>query len=520
VTIQLADPHNLLNIPSPEYRFHAGNLEMNGFLTAVPFILTGHTRNVAWGTTFGSPDVADCYAIQVDSHDPLQFLYDGKPRMIERREISLEIRDAAPKHFVLEYAPLNGLRAPIVKREGNVAYAIATPYLEHAEGSIVDLYNMAMAHDMFAFRQAMSDGGLFPVSITAADASGNLFYVRNGRTPIRPEGYDWTKPVPGNSSATAWKGIHSFTDLIQVMNPKQGYLRETNLSPADMWGPDPPVLISQYLNDIVGDVPELTKGGGSVSRGMRADVLLSRSYALSVRGAIEISLDETWPFVPQWQRALLAALHKAINEGHTLSGGEKRLADRILHFNGDASRDSREALAYYYWMKGVSAAGGGEKSPGVMKLVHVVEDAHELQSEDLGLLLSGLRVASEDVLKKFGKDDPVYGDIFRIGRGETFPVGGCSTPFEATLRNYYCPESDATNQHLAAAGQKEFMLTIFSNPVQSFSLCAFGANWRLNGHSKHFNDQSRLASERKLKPTYFEYEDLMRDSPSKTTLVH
>ena len=63
VTIHLADPHNSLDIPSPEVRFHAGDLEMNGFLTAVPFILTGYTRAVAWGTTFGSPDVADCYAI-------------------------------------------------------------------------------------------------------------------------------------------------------------------------------------------------------------------------------------------------------------------------------------------------------------------------------------------------------------------------------------------------------------------------------------------------------------------------
>jgi acyl-homoserine lactone acylase PvdQ len=519
VTIHLADPHNNLDIPSPEFRFHAGDLEMDGFMTAVPFMLTGHTRTVAWGTTFGSPDTADCYAIEVDPQNPSRFLFDGKPRTIEHEEITIPVRGAEPKHFELEYAPLNGQRAPIVKRVGKIAYAIATPNLDRAEGSVIDLYNMANARDMYAFRTAMSDQGLLPASITAADASGNLFYVRNGLTPVRDEHYDWSKPVPGNSSATAWKGLHPFSDLIQVMNPKQGYIHENNLSPAAMWNANPPIDISKYPKDIVSDMPELTRSVSPVSRGIRSEAMLSRSFALTVKGAIDIATDETWPFVAQWQQALLASLQRTIANDGKVSAEEKLLADRILRFNGAATPDSREALAYDYWKEGIAAAGGGPTAAAVQKLVYDVQDGRDLPSQDLELLLSGLRAASEEFRKDFGTADPVYGDVFRIGRGgETFPLGGCNTPFEFTFRNYACVKSGTGIPRLAMHGQKELTLTIFSNPIQSFSLCAFGSNWR-NRHSKHFNDQSRLASEGQLKPTYFEYDQLMSVHPAKMTLT-
>ena len=104
--------------------------------------------------------------------------------------------------------------------------------------------------------------------------------------------------------------------------------------------------------------------------------------------------------------------------------------------------------------------------------------------------------------------------------GETFPVGGCSTAFEATLRNYACPRLPGSTKHLAASGQKELTLTVFSKSIQSFSLAAFGSSWRPAGSRRHFNDQARLASERHLKPAYFEWDQLQQTHPSKRVLTY
>ena len=60
---------------------------------------------------------------------------------------------------------------------------------------------------------------------------GDIYYVRNGRVPIRPAGYDYKRAMPGNTSKAEWQGIHKFEDLLQVHNPPQGYMQNCNVSP-------------------------------------------------------------------------------------------------------------------------------------------------------------------------------------------------------------------------------------------------------------------------------------------------
>ena len=200
--------------------------------------------------------------------------------------------------------------------------------------------------------------------------------------------------------------------------------------------------------------------------------------------------------------------------------GARSLAERILRFNGVASRDSRDAVVFHYWMAGIAAAGGGNGAPEVKALAEQVRFGRPVPAAASALLLAGLQHAVADLAKDFGTAIPAFGDVFRIGRGgETFPVGGCSTAFEATLRNYFCPRIPGSTRHLAASGQKELTLTIFSKPIQSFTLAAFGSNWRPAGSRLHYNDQARLASEHRLKPAYFEIEQLMQVHPSRLVLT-
>jgi acyl-homoserine-lactone acylase len=57
---------------------------------------------------------------------------------------------------------------------------------------------------------------------------------------------------------------------------------------------------------------------------------------------------------------------------------------------------------------------------------------------------------------------------------------------------------------------------IFSQPIQSFTSLNFGQSNRPN--SPHFADQSRLMSERRLKPTWFYEADLMKHVESEVVL--
>src|SRR5262249_36336271 len=75
---------------------------------------------------------------------------------------------------------------------------------------------------------------LMEQNIMVGTVQGDIYYVRNGRVPIRPAGFDFKRPVPGNTSKSEWQGIHKFEDLLQVENPPQGYMQNCNVSPQFM----------------------------------------------------------------------------------------------------------------------------------------------------------------------------------------------------------------------------------------------------------------------------------------------
>jgi len=107
---------------------------------------------------------------------------------------------------------------PVVARKGNKAYTIAIPYADQV-GVIDELYQMMSAHNLEEMKRALSSCQLMPQNILIGTVQGDIYYVRNGRVPIRPKGVDWTKPIAGQTSKNDWLGIHPFSDLVQLANP-------------------------------------------------------------------------------------------------------------------------------------------------------------------------------------------------------------------------------------------------------------------------------------------------------------
>ena len=72
------------------------------------------------------------------------------------------------------------------------------PYF--GEFRLIDqIYEMATAHNLAEMKKALSMFQLMEQNIMVATVDGDIFYLRNGRVPIRPKGYDWKRPVPGNT---------------------------------------------------------------------------------------------------------------------------------------------------------------------------------------------------------------------------------------------------------------------------------------------------------------------------------
>ena len=137
-------------------------------------------------------------------------------------------------------------------------------------------------------------------------------------------------------------------------------------------------------------------------------------------------------------------------------------------------------------------------------------------------------------MAKEGRTEAVLGDVFRIGRpGErSFPLGGVAlAPDDRrlcenlaswnllcvhTLRAFTGGKPDSSGRRHAEIGSRLLRLTIFTRPIQSFTLHNFGQTPRKD--SPHRDDQAQLTSERKLKPVLFEKSELMPHVKSEITL--
>ncbi len=168
---------------------------------------------LGWACTTGGPDTTDVYVEQTDPTDPRRYRYENGWREMTSKTVTLAVKDAvAPVIRTLERSH----HGPILLREGRKAYAVACPYLDQ-----IDL----VTESYRAMNQLMEQNVMY------ADVEGNIRYIRTGRVPIRPAGYDFSRPVPGDTSRSEWLGLHPMNDLVQVLNPPEGYLQNCNIGP-------------------------------------------------------------------------------------------------------------------------------------------------------------------------------------------------------------------------------------------------------------------------------------------------
>src|SRR5690606_31051562 len=130
-----------------------------------------------------------------------------------------------------EYTRHNGVLSPVVARQGPIAYAVSMSQMHDAGLFDEEIYRMNRARSLSELRDALGTLGQLPQNLMAIDEQGHGYYLRAGKTPRRPAGYDWSAPVPGNTSTTAWSGFHPLHEMIEVMNPSQGYMQNNNVSP-------------------------------------------------------------------------------------------------------------------------------------------------------------------------------------------------------------------------------------------------------------------------------------------------
>jgi penicillin amidase len=227
------DPHMFPRFPSVFYETHlAAGGELNvagGSVPGAPGILIGHNRHIAWGLTSSMADTSDLYVERLDPGDGRRTEFAGhwESGTLIPEVIAVKGRARPWVEDVLitrRHGPLLTPTSSIPDEHRPLALRSMVLEAPSPAAALLDI-NRAASWD--EFRDATRRWGTPAMSLTYADADGNIGYQMVGRVPIRKRG-EGLVPSPGWSGQYEWNGSIPFEDLPTAFNPPDGLWANAN----------------------------------------------------------------------------------------------------------------------------------------------------------------------------------------------------------------------------------------------------------------------------------------------------
>jgi acyl-homoserine-lactone acylase len=484
-----------------EVRIYAGDFAASGVsIHGMPFPSLGHSRWCSVAMTTGGPDTSDIFEEEINPANPKQYKYEGQWREMTQRKEQIKVREgeeAKVTEVTIDYTH----HGPIVARRGEKAYAMAIPYFEEV-GLSDQIYQMFQARNLDEMKKALSPLQLMSQNIMVGTVQGDIYYVRNGRVPIRGNGCDPAKPLPGSNSACEWKGLHKLSDLVQITNPPQGYMQNNNCSP-DAMMKDSPLQREKYSAfPYIFNFPK-------VPPHQRAAMTLEQLDAakkVTIEQAIDLA-NSPWVYqAEKWQERLKSAWEKS--DAKTDDGAI--VYDLIQKWNRRADADSKGAMAYYAFKTGFDN-----------RLIAMsVLPPDSLKDEEI---VKALNKGASWLKTNLGALDAPYGKYFRAGReggNKTYPVGGGTLREAGMATPRAISFGKVGTEMVGRGGQTSTQVVIMTKTPQSFTILPLGESDQKE--SGHWDDQTeKLFSQSKMKSSYFlKKDELLKHVSSKKVLSY
>ncbi|MBC7521577.1 MAG: penicillin acylase family protein [Sandarakinorhabdus sp.] len=321
-------------------------------------------------------------------------------------------------------------------------------------------------------------------TIFASD-KGEIAYLHPQFMPKRDNHFDFTKPVDGSDPATAWAGEHALSELPQVLNPKNGWVTNTNNWPWTSAGADSPKAA---------DFPRYMDTAGENPRGPNAVRVLSARRDFTIDTLIAAGYDPYLPAFADLVPTLLAAydrLPAGAAQRAALAGPIAAL--RGWDFNsGEASVPTALAM---FWGDALVARFGAEAKYDDEPLVPWLV-THPVDADRVGALGDAVAKLTAD----FGKWDTPWGEINRFQRVDgalvqpfddakpSIPIGFASAQW-GSLASFGAKAWPGTKRWYGTYGNSFVAAVEFGPGVRARAVSAGGQSG--DPASPHFNDQAQ-----------------------------
>jgi acyl-homoserine-lactone acylase len=457
------------------------------------FIYQGFNERTGWMHTSSGVDAVDEYLeTVVKKGDRYYYKYGDEERPMVASEIKVAYKTdhgMAEKRFIV-YRTHHG---PVI-REANGKW-VSIRLMQEPVKALTQSYSRTKTKDYKGYRQTMELKANSSNNTIFADADGDIAYFHGNFIPKRDTSFDWRNPVDGSNPATEWQGLLSVDETPHLLNPKSGWLYNTNNWPWSAAGPSSPKKE---------DYPAYVENGGESARGLHAIRVLQDTKDFTLDSLIRAAYDSylTWFEKP------IPALIKAW-EGTPASDLKAKTADQIgLLRTWDLrwSVTSVPTSLAVFWGEDVRrrVSGGGRRGGG--SAVDPIANATAEQ------LLQSLAAASDKLAADFGSWKTPWGDINRFQRltgdivqpfndaGPSIPVGFPSSQW-GSLASFGARAYPGTKKWYGTSGNSFVAVVEFGEKVRAKAVTAGGESG--DPASPHFNDQAKRYATGDLREVYY-----------------
>ncbi len=464
------------------------------------FIYQGFNNRVGWMHTSSGVDAVDEYLETVVKKGNRFFYQYGKEeRPVIASQITVRYRKGqimAEKKFTV-YRTSHG---PIIRQQDGRWVSIQL--MQRPIEALTQSYVRTKATDYKTYRKTMELEANSSNNTVFADADGDIAYFQGDFIPRRDTRFDFTKPVDGSDPATDWHGLLSIDEIPQLLNPRSGWLYNSNNWP---WsGAGESSLRRQ-------DYPAYVETGGETARGLHAVRVLKGKRDFTLDSLVSAAYDSYLP----WFERPVPALIKAWDQTPASDPLKAKLADQIALLRawdlrwGVASVPTSLAV---FWGEDIRREAAGEaKNMGISVEEYIGTNVSAPR------LLQSLANASDRLTTDFGSWKTPWGQVNRYQRltgdivqsfsdaAPSIPVGFTSSLW-GSLASFGARPYPDTKKWYGTSGNSFVAVVEFGEKVHAKAITAGGESG--DPASRHFNDQAKRYSTGELREVYFYRSDL------------
>ncbi len=448
-----------------------------------PYPFLGHNENLGWTNTVNRPDLVDVYQLEMDDTGT-KYRLDGEWLPLEKKSVRLPVR-IGPVTLPVWQTVYRSKHGPVIRNQ-NGTFAIRYAGIDDL-GQLDAYYRLNKAKNLAEWTEIMARMDVPSTNFIYADAADNIAYVYNASFPKRKVGPNWRGVLPGDDSSLIWTEKADFADVPQYLNPASGWLFNSNNSPFTAAG-----LGSDLSPDSV--APELGVELKTTNRARRAWKLMSEAATIDRKTLEEIKYDQAYE-----REGYVADMLDGIASLKYRQGSLEHAAQQLLA-TWDLTADNQgraDALALLVLREYMSA-----------------EYQNKLEQPDPSAELSQ---AARHLMAHFGRLDPPMSTLLRLRQGNVdLPLDGGSDTLRASTTWNVHDDGRLSVKH----GDSFVMFVEWEQgkPVRSESIQPFGSATTRPG-SPHYNDQSTLFIQHRLKPVHFWRIDAERNAVSRKTVT-